>query len=217
MKTGEVAKLLRVDRKTIRNWIDDYGLENIFSPGSRGLEGNIQRDLNEADLLALNTIRVQRAKGVTDWNEIKAHLERGEWETEFPTNATSADRHMIPADQMQQSARVMATVAERDTALAQRDAALAQVAQLEGQVERIKEGDAEKQKRIEELLREIGDVERLREELATERKENDKRIEELVREMGELREKIGRLTGKLEFYQEDKERHETKEKPHDNL
>ena len=178
MKTGEVAKLLNVDRKTIRNWIDDYGLEELFSPGARGIDGNIQRNLTEADALALNTIRVLRAKGVNDWNKIKEHLERGEWETEFPTNATSADRRMIPVEQLQQSGRVVETVRERDVALVQRDAALAQVEQLEAEIQRVRESEAAKQKRIEELIRDSADTERLRAELAAERKDKEALLRE---------------------------------------
>jgi chromosome segregation ATPase len=199
MKTGEVAKILRVDRKTISNWIDDYGLEEVFSPGARGLEGNIQRDLNQADLVALNTIRILRSKNV-NWNEIKERLKRGEWETEFPSNVTGADHLMISAEQ-RQATYTIETIRERDVALAQRDAALAEVTQLEEEVERIKESDAAKQRRIEELLREAGDIERLREADAAKEKRIDDLNEELKalnRQVGEverLRNEIERLRG----------------------
>jgi DNA-binding transcriptional MerR regulator len=203
MKTGELAKILNLDPKTIRNWIDNYGLEKLFSPSARGIDGNTQRILMEADVLILNTIHRLRAQNVNDWNEIKAHLESGDREREFPGNAIDAERRMIPIETLEQSAMALTTLRERD-------AALVQIKQLEAEL-------SAERKRIEELLREAGDIERLREEVAAERKENSKRIEELVREMGELREKIGRLQGKLEFYQEDKQRRKVKEDPRNDL
>jgi len=87
---------------------------------------------------------------------------------------------------------------EYKVALAQRDAALAQVAQLEKELERLKEANAAKQKRIEELIMEAAGIEHLREANAAQ----DKYIEELLREIGELKYQIGWFKGKLEFYEE---------------
>ena len=87
---------------------------------------------------------------------------------------------------------------EYKVALAQRDAALAQVAQLEKELERLKEANAAKQKRIEELIMEAAGIEYLREANAA----KDKYIEKLLREIGELKYQIGWFKGKLEFYEE---------------
>jgi DNA-binding transcriptional MerR regulator len=219
MKTGELAKILGVDRKTIRNWIDDYGLQKFFSASALGTDGNIHRTLTEADVLVLNTIHHKRTNSVNDWNEIKDYLESGERQTEFPTNAIGHSRRTIPVEQAEQAARTLATIAERD-------AVLARVTQLEGEVERLllENGElrekldtanerfyAEKDVLKESLLREMGG---LREKIGAEK---DSLNASLMREIGNLQREIGKLEGELKVYQEDKERLEAKENPRDNL
>jgi DNA-binding transcriptional MerR regulator len=198
MKTGELAKILNVDPKTIRNWIDNYGLEKLFSLSARGIDGNTQRILMESDVLILNTIHRLRTQNVNDWDEIKAHLESGNRERDFPGNAIDAERRMIPLETVEQSATALAIVRERD-------AARVQIKQLEAEL-------GAERKRIEELHREVGDAKRMREEFAAERekfaderKEKDKRIEELVIQ-------LTKLQAHYEFL---KERLEAKEKPSD--
>jgi DNA-binding transcriptional MerR regulator len=162
VKTGEAAKILGVDPKTIRNWIDDYGLDPFFSSSALGKDGTIQRMLTEGDLLVLNTIRAKKAHGTTDWADIGAYLESGKRETEFPQNAISADTRTISVEQAQQSARALATMSERD-------AALARIDELNNELQ---------------VLRE--DVRRLQKEKEEQREGHYREMMELSRQMGKL-------------------------------
>jgi DNA-binding transcriptional MerR regulator len=182
MRTGEAAKILGVDRKTIRNWIDDYGLQKYFSLSALGEDGAIQRVLTESDLLVLNTIRAQKVAGVYDWAQIALYLETGEREREFPQNAISADPRTIPVDQAHQSARAMATVAERDAAVSRIRELLDENEELRAMIERL---EREKDEMKEALLREITRVQ-----------------EPLLREIAELQRQLGKLEGQLEMYRD---------------
>lgn len=85
MKTGKVAKVFGVDRKTISNWTDMPQFKNFFSSEALGMN-RTQRDYLEPDLLVINTIRILRNRG-EDWDEIAATLEIGERERELPISA----------------------------------------------------------------------------------------------------------------------------------
>jgi DNA-binding transcriptional MerR regulator len=157
MKTGEAAKLLGIDVGTVRNWIDHPAISPYFSQSAKGEHGGTQRLLTESDILTLNTIRSLRSENVSDWYEIAEYLESGKREQEFPTNAISADPRTIPLQQAEQSARAMATVAERDAALARVNELTVKVRDLE------KELDDAKQERDtikEQFLREIANLNR---------------------------------------------------------
>src|SRR5690606_1610950 len=112
MKTGEASSILGIDRSTLHNWINERGLRQFFSPSATGADGSAHRTLTEADVLVLNTIRAARAQNMS-WEEIAERLNSGHREQEFPLNAISADRRTIPLQQAEQSARAMATLAER--------------------------------------------------------------------------------------------------------
>lgn len=171
MKTGESAKLLGIDVGTVRNWIDHELMVDFFSPGARGEHGGTQRVLNESDILTLNTIRHLRASSITDWNDIFDYLQTGKREQEFPQNAISADPRTIPIPQAEQSARAMATLAERDAALQQVEDLRARVQELEQEKEELRERLSKEKEEIKETL---------------------------MREIMELMLKIGRLEGRLE-------------------
>jgi DNA-binding transcriptional MerR regulator len=171
MKTGEAAKLLGTDVSTIRKWIDHPQINRFFSVSAKGEHGSSHRLLTEADILVLNSIRSLRALHNADWGEITTYLDSGDREQEFPSNAISVDTRTIPMPQAQQSAKAMATLAERDAAL----------------------------RRVEELSERVDQLEQEKEELRerlTHEKEEVK--EQLMREIMELMLRIGRLEGKLE-------------------
>jgi len=157
MKTGEAAKILGVDPKTVRNWIDDYGLTRFFSASATGTDGSFQRILSESDLLVLNTVRALKGRDVYDWEAIAEFLETGEREREFPQNAISGDPRTIPVEQAQQSARAMATMAERDGAISKVREMATRIEDLE---EKLEQTQREKDAIKELLLREIGDLQR---------------------------------------------------------
>ncbi len=188
MKTGEAAKLLDVAINTVKNWIDHPSVVDYFSPGARGVHGGSQRVLIEADILILNTIRhLRNIDSVTDWDEIAVRLSKGEREQEFPQNAISADPRTIPLPQAEQSAKAMATMAERDLALKR-------VEELETEVNRLRS-------MYEEQIRSIQDQHKT--EVQQLRGENISIREQLLREISKLNREIGRLEGQMQLKQDD--------------
>jgi DNA-binding transcriptional MerR regulator len=163
MKTGEAAKILGVDPKTIRNWIDDYGLSRFFSTSATGEDGSFQRLLTESDLLVLNTVRALKGRGVTNWDRVAEYLESGEREREFPQNAISGDPRTIPVQQAEVSAKAMATLTERDNAIARMREMAAEIEELRAAVNRLQnEKDAQREeyyKQLIDLNRQIGRLE----------------------------------------------------------
>lgn len=157
MKTGEAAKLLGVDVGTVRNWIDHPASVPYFSQSALGKHGGAQRLLTESDILVLNTIRSLRAKNISDWAEIVRYLETGNREQDFPANAISMDMRTIPLPQAEQSAKAMATLAERDAALVRVSELIAKVQELE---EKLTASEKEKIVIREEFLREISQLNR---------------------------------------------------------
>jgi len=85
MKTGKVAKVFGIDRKTVSNWTDMPQFQRFFSSEAKGIN-RTQRDYIEPDLLVINTIRAMRNKSM-DWDEIAVALESGERERELPASA----------------------------------------------------------------------------------------------------------------------------------
>ena len=85
MKTGKVAKVFGIDRKTVSNWTDMPQFHKFFSSEAHSIN-RTQREYLEPDLLVINTIRAMRDKGM-DWDEIAIFLETGERERELPPSA----------------------------------------------------------------------------------------------------------------------------------
>lgn len=150
MRTGEAASALGVSQSTVIKWLSRRELEPFISPAGRG-EGLPQRVLSEPDMLVLNTVQYLRStENISEWPEIVARIEAGFRHREFPANATSVGRRVIPEDQATQSVRAAATMAERD-------AALKRVTELEEEVKNLR---AEKELIREQLIREIIELNR---------------------------------------------------------
>ncbi len=124
MKTGKVAKVFGVDRKTISNWTDMPQLKKFFSTEALGIN-RTQREYLEPDLLIINTIRAMRNRG-EDWNEIAAALESGERDRQLPPSALLAET-TAPIVQY-------GKIVELQTSL---EAAEEQVEQLQEEIERL--------------------------------------------------------------------------------
>lgn len=212
MKTGEASKILGIDRSTLHDWINGRGLQQFFSPSATGADGGTQRILTEADILVLNTIRTCRAENMK-WEAIAAHLNTGHREQEFPLNAVSVDKRTIPLQQAEQSARAMATVAERDAALTQVNELKDEIRQLQERLaEELAAKEAMKEALLREmsetrenLLREIGELQRQagnEERLEQELVDRNNQLAAFMKEIGELQRQIGKLEGQLEFYRQ---------------
>jgi DNA-binding transcriptional MerR regulator len=152
MRSGELAKLLNVSDQTLINWMSRPEIRPFLSDSAVGESGNTQRIYTESDVLVLNTIRILRAKGIQNWDEIQKKLDDGEREQEFPQNAIVTDNRTIPMPQARQAA-------EYAVAIEQLNAALKRASDLEVLLAESKQEKAVLQEKIYTLLREIGNLE----------------------------------------------------------
>jgi DNA-binding transcriptional MerR regulator len=152
MRSGELAKLLNVSDQTLINWMSRPEIRPFLSDSAAGESGNTQRIYTESDVLVLNTVRILRAKGIQNWDEIQKKLDDGEREQEFPQNAIVTDNRTIPMPQARQAA-------EYAVAIEQLNAAIKRASDLEVLLAESKQEKAVLQEKIYTLLREIGNLE----------------------------------------------------------
>ncbi len=163
MKTGEVAKMMGLNPKTITNWTDQTDLAVFFSTGARGLDGTLsQRDYTDEDVLVINTIRINKTRRNT-WKDVAKLLAAGHRDDEFPVTATLA-KSVTSADHVIMQ---MALRAERDTALAQLEDAYLEI-------DRLRQQDKNRQQEIIELHKLIARLEyRLEQDQEAQEQEDD--------------------------------------------
>jgi len=147
MKTGKAAKIFGLDPKTITNWTDNALLSKFFSRDALGEVGASQRDYNEADILILNTIRLERSRG-SDWLRIAELLESGTRDTDLP-----------PTAMMVETTMPIAQFGKIATLLAERDGLRSEVERLNEELEKRNTTIERQQQRIEDLNRQIGRLE----------------------------------------------------------
>lgn len=124
MKTGKVADMLGVDQKTILNWTDRTDFEKFFSADARGKGRTMGRSFSEAEIVILNTIRVERQKN-TDWADIARLMDDGVRDTNLPVNALLVDSP-APLVQYGKMQILQARVDELEDELARRDQMIAE-------------------------------------------------------------------------------------------
>lgn len=173
MKTGKVAKVFGIDRKTVTNWTDMPQFKKFFTSEARGID-RTQRDYIEPDLLVINTIRSLRNQGM-NWDEIAAALNSGERERELPASAMLVETTAPIA----QYGRIV----ELQTAL---EATEEQVELLQEEVERLRE---ELQKRVDSVRED-------------ERQRAQEREQRLLDEIINLNRQMVRLEIRVEMLQE---------------
>lgn len=166
MKTGEIAKMMGLNPKTITNWTDQEELRMFFGDGAKIDEtSGKQRDYSSEDVLVINTVRVHKTRRNT-WKDVASLLMTGYRETELPASA-ALTKTISPADQM---AAMMALKAERDTAQAQLEDARLEIERLRNELKEQRDGTM---KDIIELNKEIARLE-LRLELLRDEVEQSK-------------------------------------------
>jgi DNA-binding transcriptional MerR regulator len=148
MKSGEVGKLLGIDRSTVKNWTDRPELTSFFTePARRG--GDLQREYDQADILVINTIRTERQRGAK-WSDIADLLKTGYRDADLPLSASTVE--MTPAETFAKSLQLQI----------ERDRAMEQVAQykdmLEAKERELEAAHQSKAAETERLMREIGDL-----------------------------------------------------------
>lgn len=154
MKSGEAAKLLGVDPKTIANWIDRDELRGFFSPTARK-EGINQRIFTDNDFAILNTIRYATVADRASFSEVAALIESGELIRDVPVNAAFSDTRVIPETQAIEQSKTAAAEHERDLLSMQLASADQRIAMLE---QRLAEEQAGRREDVERLMREIVDA-----------------------------------------------------------
>lgn len=166
MKTGDVAKMMGLNPKTITNWTDQEDLNIFFSDEARRRDTSAsQREYTDEDVLVINTVRIHKTRQNT-WSDVAKILSSGHRETELPITA-NLTKTISPADQV---AAMMLIKAERDTALAQLQDAIFEIERLRME---LKEQQNEASDKIIELNRQIARLE-LRLEIMQEQLEDDK-------------------------------------------
>ncbi|GAB4528548.1 MAG: hypothetical protein OHK0046_47490 [Anaerolineae bacterium] len=148
MKTGEVAKRLKIDRKTITDWVERF--PEFFSPGAKQEHGELQRDFSAEDERVLVTINhIRSVEKITDWDVIRSRLDNGERKSS-PWIEVSED--VIPIHRAQETAKLLA---ENAAIRAELDNTREQLERAERESARLRE-EAGREK--ERLLREIADL-----------------------------------------------------------
>jgi DNA-binding transcriptional MerR regulator len=88
MKTGTLAKRLRIDPKTVKAWTDEY--REFFTKDAVKDDGVTQREYHPDDILALNTIRVLKNRKLSS-DHIRDQLKQGYREQTLPPELSSID------------------------------------------------------------------------------------------------------------------------------
>lgn len=148
MRSGQAAKALGVDKKTVTNWIAHPKLEQFFSPSAAGRGEGVEREISEDELYILNTVRTLRAnmaRNNTDWQLIADKLTAGYRDKVLPPQAVGVDTGINPLAQYDQIKTIMH----------ERDFAQRRVTELE---QLLSDREAKIDQMHERLLQEIGDM-----------------------------------------------------------
>lgn len=142
MKTGQVARLFRIDTKTVQRWADDYA--EFFSDGARGV-GRTQREFSPQDLIMINTILRKGGGRRADPEKVRSILASGDLDTALPPEAVPIEGEKAIMVYTQLKVLEQQLSSER----VQREAAEAALAKEREQHEQY-------EKRLREMEREIG-------------------------------------------------------------
>jgi DNA-binding transcriptional MerR regulator len=179
IRSGEIARILGIDRSTVTDWTDMKVFKTFFSETAFS-QGKMHRRYNETDLVVLNTIRYFRAQNM-DFENIGKQLEADIRIEELPLSAASVQ--IAPVEAVTRAIQLAS----------ERNAALQQVKDLQTQIE-------EKEQLIDTLREEN------KEALEKAHQEKDELREKLMREMiderGRLSREIGKLEAQLEIFKE---------------
>jgi hypothetical protein len=182
MKLSKVAKMIGTDRRTVYNWILNPAIKRFFSDAALN-EGD--RELDERDIISVNTIAYLRKNVTTDWDEIAQKLEDGYTYSDLSIASVEVDTGKTP---LQQFTRSLAIAQERDEALKQLEEAqkeLAKIEELHGkEIHQLKSG-------YEQQLKD--ERERSKEDLQAQQQKYESKTEALLREIAELKFELGRL------------------------
>ena len=89
MKTGTLAKRLKIDSKTVKAWTDEFK-EFFTEDALKELDGQTQRFYHTDDIVTLNTIRVMKGKKQSA-EQIRQQLEDGFRERNMPPELSTLD------------------------------------------------------------------------------------------------------------------------------
>ncbi len=141
MRSGELARRLRVSDTTIRDWCSTYG--DLLSPQGRGAKAGAARSFTDRDVLILASVNLLRLED-RDHDEILLELQSGPIVTQIPDLPSAEEQRardtmeLVPADAARQLYEQLKQESEG------RQSALAVIEKM--------------QDRERELLREIGEL-----------------------------------------------------------
>lgn len=178
--TGQAAKQIGVNLKTITNWIDKEELSRFFSRDAGKDRNTPHRQLTHGDMDVLLTINylMNVSKSDHSWEQIAAYLDTGKRETQYPISGETLDTKTVTMNQAEQLARSAMVVAERD-------AALQRVGELE---ERITKIESDHKAEIEFV-----------------RQAHKAELDKLLNEIRQLNREVGRLEGRISSTSQDLE------------
>lgn len=208
MKSGELAKRLRVTDATIRDWADQYS--DLLSPQARNKRPRV---FDPDDVMVMATIRWHREMDVpTPHEEIRERLEKGERVDALPDlpDAALEEARSItaykPADTFDElKAHFAQLLQERNEAIERERAALAELTAIQreiGRLEGIVQQAAHTQEQLDHanawLLQAQAAIQHLQRrvgQLETDKAWLDAKVEELNRQLNEKSQKRGCFGG----------------------
>jgi DNA-binding transcriptional MerR regulator len=89
MKTGTLAKRMKIDSKTVKAWTDEFK-EFFTEDALKEVDGQTQRFYHADDIVTLNTIRVMKSKKIQP-EQIRQQLADGFRERNMPPELATMD------------------------------------------------------------------------------------------------------------------------------
>lgn len=179
MKTGEVALAFGVTAQTVRNWVNNYGLQDFFSEQAQRKDERVQAEYLADDLEVFKSIQTLVRRHYK-WDEIKSELASGWRDTDMPSRLLVVDEHHETASSFQLM-NELAVVKSQNTN------ALDIIKEKDGQI-------ADLRKQIEDLLQR---VEQLNKQVFSLESDRSAAVAKLAAER-----ELGRLERELELMQQ---------------
>jgi DNA-binding transcriptional MerR regulator len=89
MKTGTLAKRMKIDSKTVKAWTDEFK-EFFTEDALKEVDGQTQRDYHPDDIVSLNTIRILKSRKLRP-EQIREQLDSGFRDNNMPPELSTID------------------------------------------------------------------------------------------------------------------------------
>jgi DNA repair exonuclease SbcCD ATPase subunit len=180
--TGEAARGLGVNARTIANWMKHPKLRSFFSKTALGEDGTLVRTIMDEDFRVLNTIRELTAglpNNAKNWESVAERLASGYRTDNFPPEAAMVRSSVVPLVQAVRHAESEARANSSEI----------QVQELQKELDKTRG-------RLDELTQK--NLEMTQEYL----QKNLEMSQEYLREIADLRQKLGEHEAELRLWRE---------------